>query len=469
MLGHRFSRRVSGGSRWNVAVPDPGSLVINGGSRGCARMPTVPLRTVVPLVAALVLLAAPPAHAQVIERAAQALETDHVYVHPAVSSSLTRAELRELRERIDESPAGPIWIAVLPEAAVEEAGGSIEGTIVKLAGSVTDRRGIYGVAVPGEGFRAGSNGANGHPGTRRAAKEAWEANGNDIGPLLIDFVDDIGTLNPADADAAGDVPSGGSVDQRGRGSSIGIGAIILLAGGGLLSAAVLFAGRERRRLQDRSFQEAKDNARDDLIALGDDIRSLEADIGSPGASQAAIDDYSQAVVAYERAERAWKASVTPQELAPVSMSLEEARWAMASAKARLADDEPPVRRPPCFFDPRHGPSTRDVEWSPPWGSERMVPACEADAVRVERGEDPHAKLVMAGGRRVPYWNAGPAYGPFAGGFFGGAGAPLLPSILVGSMLGMSLGANGEPHDAPGNDTEFGDAHFGGGGFPGGDP
>jgi hypothetical protein len=27
-------------------------------------------------------------------------------------------------------------------------------------------------------------------------------------------------------------------------------------------------------------------------------------------------------------------------------------------------------------------------WSPPWGEPREVPACEADAQRVERGEDP---------------------------------------------------------------------------------
>ena len=62
----------------------------------------------------------------------------------------------------------------------------------------------------------------------------------------------------------------------------------------------------------------------------------------------------------------------------------------------------------------------------------MVPACEADAQRVDRGEDPDPRQITLGGRQVPYWNAGPAYAPYMGGFFGGG---LLPGLFIGSMLG----------------------------------
>ena len=55
-----------------------------------------------------------------------------------------------------------------------------------------------------------------------------------------------------------------------------------------------------------------------------------------------------------------------------------------------------------------------------------VPACEADAQRVERGEEPHAREVEKDGRMVPYYEAGPAYAPFYGGFF--------PGVLLGSMV-----------------------------------
>jgi hypothetical protein len=128
---------------------------------------------------------------------------------------------------------------------------------------------------------------------------------------------------------------------------------------------------------------------------------------------------------------------------------------MQSARARLEGREPPERRSPCFFDPRHGPSDREVEWAPAGGTSRMVPACEADAQRVERGEDPQAREVSIGGQRVPYWAAGPMYAPFMGGFYG---TGILPGLLIGTTLGGVW-------DHPSGD--FGGGDFGGGDFGGG--
>ncbi len=53
---------------------------------------------------------------------------------------------------------------------------------------------------------------------------------------------------------------------------------------------------------------------------------------------------------------------------------------------------------------------------PPGGTPRKVPACEADAQAVERGQEPASREVVAGGRRVPYWNAPRYFGPWAGGW-----------------------------------------------------
>jgi hypothetical protein len=109
-------------------------------------------------------------------------------------------------------------------------------------------------------------------------------------------------------------------------------------------------------------------------------------------------------------------------------------------------------------------------WSPPYGEERAVPACEADAQRVERGDEPQAREVTWGGQRVPYWNAGPAYGPFAGGYFGGFGGGLLPGILIGSLLGdaTSPAWGGWDDGGGGGGGDFGGGGFGGGDFGGGD-
>jgi hypothetical protein len=109
-----------------------------------------------------------------------------------------------------------------------------------------------------------------------------------------------------------------------------------------------------------------------------------------------------------------------------------------------------------------------VTWSPPYGEPREVPACEADALRVEDGEDPEAREVEWAGRRVPYWQAGSAYAPFAGGLFGGFGGGLLPGLLIGSMLGGAMAPGAAYGDYGGDGGDFGGGDFGGGDFGGGD-
>lgn len=149
---------------------------------------------------------------------------------------------------------------------------------------------------------------------------------------------------------------------------------------------------------------------------------------------------------------------------------------MACAEALLAGKPPPERRPPCFFDPRHGPSARDVDWAPPGGVVRAVPACERCAEVVEHGEEPAAREVVAGGRRMPYWNAPSYFGPWAGGYFspfGGTG--FLSGLFVGELLGGAYGGWGYGSWAGsgaaggfGNWSDFGGGmSFGGGDFGGG--
>ena len=168
------------------------------------------------------------------------------------------------------------------------------------------------------------------------------------------------------------------------------------------------------------------------MALADDVRELEASVSEPTSDPAAKADYDRALEHYERASRAFDRARRVEDFEEVTGAVEEGRYAMAAAKARLEGRAPPERRPPCFFDPRHGPSARDVEWAPPGGTPRAVPACEADAVRVESGEEPSVRDVPVGGQRVPYWSAPAYYGPYTGGFFGGG---LLPGLFAGSVLG----------------------------------
>jgi len=404
-----------------------------------------------PLLLLLLLLVPAQARAgELIDRAIAGLASDNVYVDPDADPTLTDAEVSELRDRIVDQRAGPLFVVVARREIVREAGGDPTAAVGQIA-QATRQGGTY-VLVAGRTIRALSSVLDrGEAG--ELAAEAIEGKGGDLNAILVDFVDRVG-----------DARNGGGGGD-GDGDGAGTGALVLLGLAGAGGAALLVGRRRRRAREAAEFAEAKRNARDDLVALGDEIRALDIDVQMPGVDAQAKADYDHAVERYTEAEQAWELAREPEDLAPVGSALEEGRWAMASAQARLRGETPPERRPPCFFDPRHGPSSRDVLWSPPYGQEREVPACEADAQRVERGEEPSTREVVWGGQRVPYWNAGPAYAPFAGGFFGGYGGGLLPGILIGSLLGGAWYPDVSYGDQASGDFAGGDF---GGGLSGGD-
>jgi hypothetical protein len=96
--------------------------------------------------------------------------------------------------------------------------------------------------------------------------------------------------------------------------------------------------------------------------------------------------------------------------------------------------------------------------------------CAADADRLSQGAEPDVRTVAQGPGRVPYWQAGPAYSPWASGYFGAyAGSGLLPGFLVGTLLASSW--DGTPADGfDTGDSGGGDssADGGSGGDAGGD-
>ena len=411
------------------------------------------------LLALLAAAVVPPAAVagELIDRAVAGLREDPVYVDPA-SRQLGAAAAERLRERIRRARAEPLYVAVLRAAALRETRGD-GGEVLQALADGLRRPGTYAVVV-GSQFRAGSTVLP--RGTAAAlARQAFRASAaRGVAPTLLDFVDRVGR---ARRDAAGS-PGG----RDGGDGSRGIGTLILPL---LLAAGAGFFLLRRRRRSEAAraeFAEVRGAAEEDLLALADDIRALDLDVEMPGVDPAAKADYATAVRCYERADRDLDRARRPEDLEAVTAAIEEGRFAMVSAKARLEGREPPERRPPCFFDPRHGPSARDVEWAPPGGAPRLVPACAADARAVDEGLEPAAREVMVGGRPTPYWNAPASYGPWAGGFFGGAAGGLLPGLLIGSMLGGGLGLGFPANAEAGADSNLEGGDFGGGDFGGGD-
>lgn len=144
-------------------------------------------------------------------------------------------------------------------------------------------------------------------------------------------------------------------------------------------------------------------ARDDLASFAADLRGLEFAAASPAAAEA----YRAALAAYAGAELACDRAHSPEDLRGVASTLVAGRHELARARALLEGAEPPASPRPCFFDARHGPAVREVEWD-----SRRVAACEADAERLERGVAPDVRHVLVDGKPVPYWDAPPEFRPW---------------------------------------------------------
>jgi hypothetical protein len=396
-----------------------------------------------------------------VERAIDSLRSDPVYVDPAASSTLSQQDADELRQNIEQADAGPIYVAVLPQSARNEAGGSTEALLTEIAEGMSER-GTY-VVVAGTEMRAGSTEFEEGVIPGIANDVVQENRGQGAAAVLNDFVGRVG-----------EAESGGGSSGGGGGGGFGLAPLVLLGIGG--GAFALSRSRKRKQNtaeEQRQLEEVKAVALEDLVALGDDLRALDLQVEMPSADPRAKQEYVKALGHYETATQNLDRAQRPQDLQQVTEALTEGRYAIDAAEARLQGREPAPRRALCFFDPRHGPSVEDVMWTPDHGAPREVPACAADAQLVKQGRSPHSREVTVQGQRMPYWDAPGYYGPWAGGYFGGfGGGGLLQGLLIGQMLGGFGGWGGGYHsgwdggggDGGGGDGGFGD--FGGGGFGG---
>ena len=197
---------------------------------------------------------------------------------------------------------------------------------------------------------------------------------------------------------------------------------------------------ERDRKASDELARVIGTAEEDVTVYGMALQQLDIDLAGRELDEAARTDYQRALDAYETSKTSLAAVQSPAEIHNVSMILDDGRYAIACVRARVAGEPLPQRRPPCFFDPAHGMSVRDVTWTPSGGTTRDVPACALDAERVEAGAEPDTRQVMLGSKRVPYWEAGPAYGPWASGYFASFG--LMNAMFMGTMMGAFMFGDG---------------------------
>jgi uncharacterized protein YneF (UPF0154 family) len=375
-------------------------------------------------------------------------------------SALSQSQQNQLEQQIGSDP---IYVVVAASGSngynsamnqiINDLSSSHDHFVVGFYDVTTNHFGAYNRGVLADGAAA------------KIATTAVQDNSNDPSAALTEFV----TMTKQQV---------GQGSTGGSGSSAWIAVVVVI---GVLLIIGLLVGllivRPRRARQARQLKDAKSAAQDDLLALNQQITDQDSNVAIQQHPDAAAEQ-AAALTAYERGTAALDAARKPQDMLAVSRAIAEAQYRLAAAEA-LAHGQPrPERRPPCFFDPRHGMSVADVAWTPlDGGPTREVPVCASDRHKIEQGIEPEMRTVQQTGSqgRVSYVNSG-----FAPAYWGGYGYG--PDLFTGFLLGQALSGSGwggygwggpgwGGNDFGGNDFNGGNAgnnDFGGGGFGGGD-
>ncbi|MFE3650265.1 hypothetical protein ACFXO2_20970 [Streptomyces sp. NPDC059152] len=430
------------------------------------------------LLAALLLLAGAaflpqPAHAAGtgLDAVAEALKKSPVYVDPRVRDQLPDADRNALAQKIRDADK-PVFVAVLPDAPEFPPATLLQDLRTKVG--IT---GVYAIHRGANGFNAGADPqVLSHNAAHNLTGAVRRSHQHDAKGMVTDFA------QQAVAQARGKAPSSWNEGDGAGGSATGllIGGAVVVAGG-VGGYALFRRAKKQREERERAELEALRVVVDeDITAFGEELDRLDFNPSEPGATDAMRTDYTSALDAYDLAKSKMAEARRPEDVRPVTVALEDGRFALATLAARRTGAPLPERRLPCFFDPRHGPSTTDAQWAPPGGAPRPVPACAADATRLADGLEPMARTVQTPGGPQPYWDAGPAYSPWAGGYFGGGS--VLTAMVAGTLLGSVLSAPsayadsgsflGGPEGGSQSGADFNPADFAGGfgdggGFDGG--
>lgn len=397
------------------------------------------------LAAAVMIAAAIPAaadteiEAPTTQEIVEELEGDGVFIDPSIEQ-ISAADEGAL-EAAAEAADSPVYYVILPfEAATSEAG--VNTLMAPVMSEVGD--GAYGILGGSDHFYVTSPNLDQ---TEAIRETALNEGGNQIDTLAAVPQAVETTEAPAEA------PGGGGSGLM----MLVILALVVAAGGWYV-----YKSRQKREAEKaKQLQEIKQMATEDVVRLGEDVARLEIDLSA--VDEATRSDYSRAMDSYDQAKSLLDTIQEPEQIKMVTGALEDGRYYMTATRARMSGDPVPARRGPCFFNPQHGPSSEDVTWAPPGGSPRSVTACPVCAQAVRTGGQPDVRMVEVDGDRRPYYEAGPAYAPYAGGYFGmNMMMGMFTGMMMGSMMGSMMGAG-----MMGAGMEDAGGDLGGGDFDGG--
>ncbi|MFF1821807.1 hypothetical protein ACFVWG_31170 [Kribbella sp. NPDC058245] len=328
-----------------------------------------------------------------------------VWVDPDVSQ-LSSSEVAELSAAA-KSAAAPIRIAVIPAEKLSKGGyySSLAWEGEEIADQLYDRvgvEGVYAVLVDasseskGRGFHAvqrADHGPTYHVGG--AVDQAVDCCAPDYDRMLERFIQRAQVIDdPWYIDVA---PWAG-----------GVAGLFGLWWG----AVTLGARRARRKDEKEHLAVTQPMLNEEIIALSQQVAAL------PTTNEPQQAKLSKDVLdTVEKARHRLDAAKGDTDIEAVTTLLGSARYGLVCIDA-VRDGQPmPKPTAPCFFDPRHGPSTDQVNFEPEGGNVREVDVCAACKQRAVAGEEPQVRMVKLWRDPRPYWTFGEEMAAYIDGYW----------------------------------------------------
>ena len=282
------------------------------------------------------------------ERIAKKVATEIVYVDPKAKPRISTGEAGRIRIQIVKKAPGRVKVAVVPASRAEEEGG------VSGLGSAIGRdlkpRGALLVVAGNSTFTLTS-----HPAHQQAATAVGEAfnrrGGDSRADEIVAAVNALAAVDPGPSADPPDTGGGGggvppdfgdasddifdTVDDAIKTTTIIIAAFFIIP---ILALILWIALRVRRSRKDAEgdIDFAQEQLRNELIALGDEIRALEVDTQLAGANPMGVADYEAAVQQYDRANFALERSdQNDRYLGEARAAIREGQRRISDAKVRL--------------------------------------------------------------------------------------------------------------------------------------
>lgn len=334
-----------------------------------------------------------------LDRVAERLASPGLSIDPAVLSSgrIRPESFARLDARVRDA-APDLWVYVLPARKLR-ADDPVPGLpprenlayspseVVEQLHDRVDVSGVYAVLVDarttdaGRGFAAQRYGGDAFD-VDGAVEHALGCCADDNGRLLAQFTDRVGR------------PAGGLGDIALRVAGV----LAVLAVLAALVAAYL-RYRRRRRGQEADLGVLREVLLGEVMEVDERCQAVGERVDETWAFR---DRLRRVEAQVDTAFTGATALLDPVQANAVLAALARARDELAGIEALERGEDPPHPGPPCFTDPRHGPATTSIGFTPTGAAEVSVQVC----ARCAEDGPPAVRKLPYEGTEVPFWTAG---------------------------------------------------------------